>query len=68
MKTKRVIRTGDNAASTPASSPQEQTDSLLSEMSRLYRERFRAMYNKDLPALQTINNQIDELKTKLAKL
>jgi hypothetical protein len=38
------------------------------EMSRLYRERFRALYNQDLPTLQIINEQIKLLKEKLSGL
>ena len=66
MKTKRAARSGK--IENPAVSSQEETDFLLSEVSRLYRERFRAMYNGDQPALKSINDQIDALKSKLAKL
>jgi len=65
-KPKHVIQTGD--ATGPAGDAKAQADWLLSEIGRLYRERFRALYNNDLPTLQTINEEIDLLKTKLSRL
>lgn len=64
-KSKRIIQSGDP---TEPVDPNAQADWLLAEIGRLYRERFRAMYNKDLSTLQTINEEIALLKTKLAKL
>jgi len=66
MKSKRIIRSGDKPDQSAASP--ELADLLLSEMSRLYRERFRAMYNNDQPTLKSVNQQIDLLKSRLTKI
>ena len=66
MKSKRIVHTGDKTVQTAASP--DQADLLLSEMSRLYRERFRAMYNNDELTLKSVNQQIDLLKTRLTKI
>jgi hypothetical protein len=65
-KSKRIIQSGD--ATDPATDSKTRADQLLSEIGRLYRERFRALYNKDIPALKTINEQIDFLRTKLSRI
>lgn len=66
MKSKRIIRSGDKTDPAPAAP--NQTDLLLSEMGRLYRERFRALYNNDQLTLKSVNQQIDLLKSRLTKL
>jgi len=40
-------------------------EAVMAEIGALYRERLRAHYNNDLPALEKINQQIDALKAKL---
>ena len=66
MKSKRTIRPRDKKV-IPADSP-DRADLLLSEMSRLYRERFRAMYNDDQSTLKSVDQQIALLKSRLTKL
>ncbi len=44
------------------------TESLMTEMSRLYRERIRALYNNDTAGLQMTADQIELIKKKLAAL
>jgi hypothetical protein len=65
MKVKRAVRV-KNESSQPMMVPVEtQADSIMAEMGLLYRERLRAHYNNDLPALDKINQQIESLKSKL---
>jgi hypothetical protein len=66
MKAKRIVRTGDAVDFPPR--PEKQAEYLLVEIARLYRERIRAHYNDDQLTLQTIADQIELLKSKLAKL
>lgn len=66
MKAKRVVRSGDTIS--PAIDRQAKTDEILAEISRLYRDRFRAHYNKDLSAFRSITQQIDDLRAQLSLL
>ncbi len=66
MSSKRIVRTGDQSIS-PAAAP-DQADLILSQLASLYRERFRAMYNGNQPALKIIDKQIALLKTRLTKI
>ena len=66
MKAKRVARSGDLVST--AVDRQAKTDEILAEISRLYRDRFRAHYNRDLAAFQSITQQIDDLRAQLSLL
>ncbi len=51
-----------------AATPAAQIDQILSELSRLYLERFKAMRADDKTAVQVLTDQIDVLKTLLAQI
>ncbi|HVO33460.1 MAG TPA: hypothetical protein VMU17_06045 [Elusimicrobiota bacterium] len=60
-KPSEIITSGDPVQ--PGLNPE--TESLMNEMSRLYRERIRALYNRDTAMLATIAEQIESIKKKL---
>ena len=66
MKPDRIIHPDENP--TPDEITPEQAEWLLAEIGRLYREKIRAHYNDNPLALQTIDEQIALLKSKLARL
>jgi len=61
-----IIRTGDEAGSSELYSTV--VDRILSEISRLYFERARALQSGDQEAFQTVDREIATLKDQLTKL
>ena len=66
IKTNRVIHTGDETKEIRTSAVW--TDLVLSEISRLYLDRCRAMREGNSMAVELYNREIASLKVKLAKL
>ncbi len=65
-KTHQAIHTGDSSRHSRTSALE--IDKVLSELSRLYLERFRTLREGTLEDLQLINSRITSLKAKLQQL
>jgi hypothetical protein len=66
MDALRLIRTGDDAG--PGEPQKAAVDRILSEISRLYFERAKALQSGDQEAFQQVDFKIAALKSSLAKL
>ncbi len=61
-----IVRSEDT--DTRAVNPAAQIDQILSELSRLYLERFKAMRSDNKTAVQTLTDQIAAFKTILSQI